>query len=377
MISFTKQQTMFGEFSVNTTTANLAIGSELMNIEHKYLLQKYFSNEGSFSVSTVGSQTLTATATLAVGAVSATLTSAWTYHTTQAYVSFTPTDDDEAGDTFLVNFTRGSTAITWPVGLSTESSTSLAVGGLQFYPAPPNYSKLKDLTITIGNLKWTPREVLTRDEWDALNVFPYYADIPDRFFVYPGGNQGVQIGIWPIPSTTGNVLTYNYKYRIPDLSIADYTTPGTISVTNGSTTITGVATTFATTTNRQLESRWIKIAQPNGDNLWYQIDSIPSTTSIILYTPYQGVTVSGSSAYTIGEMPILMEDFHDMLVWKSLVYYFTSIVDNKGKREMYEGLYNNKLELLAEYAGQKTVHVNLARRGNKPNPNLFPMSIGS
>lgn len=370
MISFTQLQTLFGQLSLNSTTGNLALGAQLMNIEHRYLLQKYFSNETSFSITTVGSQNLAATAPLLAGATTATLTTAWLYHTTTAYVSFT------SGDTFLVQFTRNSTAISWAVGLSANATAALSVGGLQYYPAPPNYSKLKTVTITNGVLKWTPDEVLSRKDWDELNVFPYYASIPLSFFVYPGGDQGVQIGIWPIPSTTGNTLTYNYKFRVPDLSIADYTTPGTVGVSQGGTIVTGSSTTFAQTTNPQLESRWIQFAQPSGDNLWYQIDAVTSTTNINLFAPYQGITVAGSSAYTIGQMPLLMEDFHDMLLWKVLAYYFTSIVDNKGKREEYEGYYKTKLELLSEYSGSNTTSVNLRGRINRLNPNLFPQDIG-
>lgn len=370
MISTTTLQSLFGKLSLNSNSDNLAFGLQLMNIEQKYLLQKYYSNEGSFSVTTVGSQSLTSTATFASGATSGTLTTAWGYHTTTAYVSFS------SGDVREVQFTRSSTSIKWAVGLSATATTALAVGGLQFYPAPPNYSKMKTVTITIGNLKWTPNEVLSREEWDKLNVFTYYADIPSSYFIYPGGDQGVQVGIWPIPSTTGNVLTYNYKFRIPDLSIADYTTPGTVSIAQGATALTGSSTTFIATTNPQLESRWIQFSQPTGDNLWYQIDNISSTTSLTLYTPYQGITVSGSSTYTIGQMPIIPEDFHDMLLWKALAYYFTSVVDNKGKREQYEGFYNTKLELLAEYSGSNAVHVNLGRRPSTVNPNLFGQSFG-
>jgi len=363
---------MYGKLSLNSTADNLALGVQLMNIEQKYLLQKYFSNEGSFSIQTVGAQTLTTTAPLNAGDTSATLTSPWPYWTTTAYVSFS------SGDTFITQFVRNSTAISWPSGLSGSATTSISLSGLQYYPAPPNFSKMKTLTITIGALKWTPKEVLSRQEWDELNVFPYYADIPNNFFIYPAGNQGVQVGIWPIPSTTGNVLTYNYKYRIPDLSIPDYTTPGTISVNQGSTTVTGTTTSFTPTTNQQLESRWIQIAQNKGDNLWYQIDHISSATDITLFTPYQGINVTNAAAssYTIGQMPIIMEDFHDMLLWKALAYYFTSIVDNKGKREEYQNYYNTKLELLAEYAGSTSVHVNLGRNINRLNPNLFPQSIG-
>ena len=292
MLSFTNLQNTFGKLTQNISSDNLALGAQLMNIEQKYLLQKYFSNEGSFTLSTVANQ--------------------------------------------------------------------------QFYKMPPNYSKLKSVTVTIGNLKWTPTEILTREEWDKLNVFPYYADIPANYFIYPGGDHNGQIGIWPIPSTTGNTITFNYKFRIPDLSLIDAT--GTASITTLTTLVTG--TGFVPTTNAQSESRWIQFAQPTGDNLWYQIASVNSATQITLFTPYQGITVI-NGAYTIGQMPIIMEDFHDMLLWRSLIYYFTSIVDNKGKRQQYQDLYNQKLELLAEYAGNKTVHVNLGRRASYLNPNLF------
>ncbi len=300
MISFSNLQTTFGTLSQNTSAANLSLGAQLMNIEQRYLLQKYFSNEGSYTTTTVAQQ--------------------------------------------------------------------------QFYKMPPNYSKLKTLTITIGSLKYTPTEILTREEWDKLNVFPYYGDIPNNFFIYPGGDRNGQIGIWPIPSSAGNTITFNYKFRIPDLSIADYTT-GTVSITTLTSAVTGSGTVFTTTANAQNESRWIQIAQSKGDNLWYQVASVDSTTGITLYAPYQGITVSGGS-YTIGQMPILPEDFHDMLIWKALVYYFTSIVDNKGKRETYQGLYDAKLEMLADYSGSNTVNVNLSRRANYLNPNLYQSNMG-
>jgi hypothetical protein len=295
MISFTQLQTTFGKLALNSTADNLTLGAQLMNIEQRYLLQKYFSNEGTYSQTTVAQQ--------------------------------------------------------------------------QFYKMPPNYSKLKTLTITVGNLQWTPTEILTREEWDKLNVFPYYADIPANFFIYPGGDHNGQIGIWPIPSTTGNTIKFNYKFRIPDLSLADYST-GTVSIANGATAVTGSGTTFTPTVNSQNESRWIQFTQPTGDNLWYQVASVNSTTGITLYSPYQGSTIVGGN-YIMGQMPIIMEDFHDMLLWKALVYYYTSIVDNRGKRDEYQRNYDAKLEMLADYAGSKTTSVNLARKASYLNPNLF------
>lgn len=299
---------MYGSFSQNTSTTNLSLGLQVMNIEEKYLLQKYFNNEGSYTTVTVAQQ--------------------------------------------------------------------------QFYKAPPNYSKLETITITIGSLKWTPKEILSRSEWDQLNVFPYYSDIPNNYYIFPGGDRGAQIGIWPIPSSADNTITFNYKYRVPDLSVADYTTPGSVSVTTLTTAITGSGTSFSKTTNSQLESRWIQfsptaVSTTAGDNLWYQIASVDSTTGVTLYQPYQGTTITASSSYTIGQMPILQEDFQDMLVWKALTYYFSSVVDNAGKRNEFEDAYNKKLKLLDEYLGNKSVNVNLGRPQPSLNPNLYGQTFGS
>lgn len=296
MLSYTQRQSLFGKLSLNNSTDNLALGAQLMDLEDRYLLQKYFSNEGSYTILTVAQQ--------------------------------------------------------------------------QFYNMPPNYSKMKTLTITDGSLKWTPVEVLSRIEWDRLNVFPYYADIPNNFFIYPGGDHGGQVGIWPIPSSAGLTITFNYKFRVPTLSLADYST-GTVSVGALGTAVTGSGSAFTPTINAQSESRWIQFAEPKGDNLWYQIQTVDSTTGITLFGPYQGSAISGGN-YTIGQMSLLQEDFQDMSLYKALVYYFTTVVDNKGKREQFQSIYNQKLELLAEYSGSSTINVNLGRRTMNRNPNLFP-----
>lgn len=443
MISFTQQQTIFADLSQNSAANNLTRAAYLANIEHRYLLLKYFNNETSYSIPTIGGNTyylnaapaIAATsATLAVawasptntisttfsdgevrnvlytngstaitwqipltgttynltanvasGATSATLSSAWASATQTSTVAFTD------GETKSITFTLGSTAISWTGGLSSTvgstiqtsvMTTAVSIGGAQFYRMPPNYSKLKTVTITVGNLTWTLNEIRTREEWDRLNVFPYFANIPQSFFIYPGGDRGGQIGIWPIPSSTANTITFNYKFRVPDLSIADYTTPGTVAVNNGSTTVTGTNTTWQITTNKGNESRWIQItpnatAANSGDNLWYQIASVDSATTLTLYQPYQGtsVTAAPASGYTIGQMPLIAEDFQDMLIWKPLVYYFASIVDNPKKAEEFQSLYDQKLALLNEYSGSNTVQVNLSPKGIGRNPNNYPYKL--
>lgn len=445
MISFTQGATLFKTLSQNSTAANATLYGQLSNIEHRYALQKYYANETSYQISTIGGNTYYITAAPNVGDISATLAVAWGSPTLNIIVTFsdgetrnvlftngstaitwqvplagtsftltanvasgatsatlastwstatqTSTTQFTDGETKSVTFTKNSTAISWTGGLiSTVGSTvqtsvmttAISIGGAQFYRMPPNYSKLKTLTITVGNLQWTLNEIRTREEWDRINTFPYFASIPDSYYIFPGGDHSGKIGIWPIPSSTSNIITFNYKFRVPDLSIPDYVSTtasvqGTVSVSNGDTVVRGSGTSFVVTTDQANESRWIQFSNvkadgtsAQGNNLWMQIYSVDSATQITLYQPYQGNTITTSSDYTIGQMPLIAEDFQDILVWKSLVHFFTSIVDNPKKREEFEDTYKEKIALLSAYSGSNTLQVNLSPKRHGRNPNLYP-----
>lgn len=368
MRSYTNLRNYFGSISQNTSTTNLTLADQMINDAYRYLLQKYFFNEASYSIQTVGNQ--------------------------------------------------------------------------QEYRLPYNFSKLKTGTVTVGSLKWNPIEVLTRREWDDLNVFPYYADIPANFYIY-----GNRFNLWPIPSTgsttivysgltgtltsgdtitegtntgtiltidtsansmqvavtigstfsagafttsggasgtivstsitAGNIITFNYQKRVPDLSLADYSI-GTVTATVDSLTITGSGTSWLTAFsptagNVELLNLWIRIPTPSGDGEWYQIASIDSATQITLMQPYQGNTVAGAS-YTIGQMPVLLEDFHDLVVYRPLMIYFSSIQKDIEKAEQFKTLYEEGIKKLDEYAGTKSLNVNLGERITQINPNLFYQS---
>lgn len=254
------------------------------------------------------------------------------------------------------------------------TTTIVTVANQQAYSLPYDYSKLKTGTITVGTLKWNPTQVLSEKDWENLTVFPLYSDIPNNFFIYNN-----QFKIWPIPSSSGNTITFNYQRRVTDLTLADYTT-GTVSATNGSTTITGAGTGFlanylAVAGSVLPLNLWIKITPPSGDGNWYQISSITSATVLTLVNSYQGGTTSGAS-YTIGQMPLLLEDFHDLLVYRPLVIYFSSINPQPQKAKEFQDLYDLGIKALDDYAGSKGLTVNLRGKINTINGNLFPQSIG-
>jgi hypothetical protein len=361
MISFTAYQTRFGQLTKNSTAANLALGSNLVADSLRYLTGQFYFNERSY--------------------------------------------------------------------------TAVTVAGQQFYPLPPQVKRLIDLTVTIGSIVWVPKHAPNREYWDSLNVIPFLQDYPSWYFVYNGN----QVGIWPTPATTGNLITMNYQIRLRDLSQADYTT-GTVTTpytttftgsvskgatsatlsgswalpsgtylinfsdneyyigtfTNGSTAVTWTTALTANVTSAikiqsatggeiiigsgttfiaDMANRWIQITAPTGDNQWYQIGNYYSATAISLLNPYTGTAVSGGS-FTIGEMPILSEDYQDLALYRALWIYFTSIVPDRSRSQLYKDLYDVGFEKLNNEYGQKvTSPVLVDQDAPVYNPNLFVRSV--
>jgi hypothetical protein len=366
MKTFTTLKNLYTNLSNNISTANDTLGGQLLSDQHRYLIQKYFDNERVYTTLTVGAQDLTLTGALTTGATSATLSSAWTYLSCQQLVVFSNSEQR------TVIFTQGSTAIRWQPALTSSATTAISTIGVQSYPIPATVSKIKNNTITVGQLVYTPAPVQSIQEWTMLNALPYTSDIPNYFYIYNN-----QVSFWPIPSTTGNVITFNYKGRVPDLSFSDYST-GTLSgLAVGGTTITGVSTawnstgSFPLTTDLGFFNLFLKISPPSGDGLWYPIQRFNSNTELVLSTPLQNAPSSTATSYVIGQLPLLQEDFHDMLVHGALMTYFSSIKIDDKQYGLYKDQYNQRLDLLKDYAANKSVNVDLGAQPVPNNPNLF------
>ena len=90
--------------------------------------------------------------------------------------------------------------------------------GVQFYPIPPQAHKIVNITLLIGNVLWQPRQCTSRTFWDALNVIQFQQEYPYYYFIWGG-----QIGVWPVPTVSTDLITINYKSRLIDLSMPDVT----------------------------------------------------------------------------------------------------------------------------------------------------------
>jgi hypothetical protein len=367
MKTYTQLVSLFTNLSNNTTASNSALGGQLISDQHRYLIQKFFDNERTFTTVTIGGESLTVTAPPNVGAISATLSTAWTNITCQQLVTF---DNSEQR---TVIFRQGSTAITWQTPLTSAcSTTEINTVGVQAYPIPANVSKIKNNTITVGQLVFTPAPIRTIQEWTMINALPYTSNIPNYYFIY---NNTVQF--WPIPSSSGKVITFNYKARVPDLSFSDYSTGTLSSISIGDNQITGTSTAWNTTggfplnTDVTIFNLYLRITPPSGDGIWYPIQRFTSDTEVLLASPIQNAPSATASAYIIGQLPLLQEDFHDMLVYGALQTYYSSIVSNDSAFKKYSTLYAERLTLLEDYAGTKSVNVDLGTQPVPFNPNLF------
>lgn len=369
MKSFTTLTNLYTSLSQNSSTANTSLGQQLISDQHRYLLQKYFDNERVYTTVTIGAASLTTTGVLAAGDTSATLSAAWTSISCQQLVVFSNSNQR------TVYFTQGSTAIRWQSGLSATATTAITTVGVQAYPIPPSVSKIKNDTITVGQLVYTPAPVQSLQEWTMLNALPYTSDIPNYFYIYNN-----QVNFWPIPSTSGNIITFNYKARVADLSFADFSTGTLTGIAANSNAITGVNTTWNTVGTYPLNidltyfNLFLKITPPKGEGIWYQIERFLSDTSLLLVSPIQNAPSTTATAYVIGQLPLLQEDFHDMMVFGALKIYFNSIVKDPGKYKLYATEYATRLQLLEEYGSTKSINVDLGQQPIPSNPNLYTYS---
>jgi len=196
----------------------------------------------------------------------------------------------------------------WP--FLERSRTVLTVASTQFAPLPYDCDMVREISVVPNgsSIRYVPKLSPSQMHWDHLNLTTFNSDIPQWYFVLAG-----QIGLWPRPSQSGNTITIIQKTRVIDLSAADYVAGTIVTATNGTAAIVGSGTTWT----KQMVGRYIRITMVDtantGDGVWYEIASVTDTTNLTLVRNYGGTSIAtGSAAYTIGQMPLLPENFQDM-----------------------------------------------------------------
>jgi len=257
-----------------------------------------------------------------------------------------------------------------------KTKTASTVASQQFYQMPPDFLWLKDLTVTVGSTTYPTTEIVDQEEWDYLNQTSQTSDIPTFIFVRPyWGVSGAEVGIFPIPASAGNTINLVYEAGDKDLSVAAYTT-GTVTMINGSATVTGSGTTFTAA----MVGRYFTITTAGGDGQWYKIASRTSNTVITLENYYDGI--SGSSLnYKIAEAFALPEEMQILPVYYALQHYFAMKKD-ADQETKYLTLFNAGLIQAKRRYGTKSRSAIIKKNpwkfsGGSVYPFYFPSEISS
>lgn len=251
------------------------------------------------------------------------------------------------------------TLMDWP--FLNRNRTVATTANTQSVPMPYDCDLVREISVipASSTIRYTPQRCADRETWDVLNLRSYVSDIPEWYFVENG-----LIYLWPVPASSNNTVYIDQRCRVIDLSVADYTTGTITSIASGGTAVVGSGTSWTA----QMVGRYIRFTYSNtantGDGLWYEIAAVPTSTTMTLTRAYGGTSIAaGTAAYTIGQMPLLPEAFHDLpWQWASAMYWQKE--SDKRAKDLFEihgmapqggrGASGRVRDLIAGYANSTT-----------------------
>lgn len=227
--------------------------------------------------------------------------------------------------------------------------TANLVENQQYYTLPADMVRVTEVRVYSNGLQYPVEQVSSEYIWNKLNIIPAVTiNIPTYFFIR-GRNE---IGLWPIPSSNADTgLVVSYEPRLADMSLSDVTNL-TVSVTNGSTTVTNAANGFLP----NMVGQWFSVTDGTDGN-WYQIVTYDNAGSIELENYYQGATnSSGTATCTIGQAPDIPEDYQLGLVYFA-AYNFYLKRNEENSAMLYKGMFDDLLQSYRETYAAKTTGV--------------------
>lgn len=252
----------------------------------------------------------------------------------------------------------------WPFTEETNTSTSTA--GQSSVKLPVNFRKLITINVTSGSIKHTPIEVSNQATFDRITAQNSgTSDQPTYFHIREGA-----LLLSPAISSADLTITTVSHIRPRDMTAADYVTGTVSAIANGAVAITGSGTTWTAA----MVGRYIRITS---EGQWYKIATRVSDTSITIDKPYEGTTIAaGSEAYTIGELPIIPEEFEDLL-WLRPVSIYYMMKKEKEESSYFTREYKDMLiDLRNQYQSQTTQNTSeIFGSYNIPNVNDYPQNI--
>lgn len=404
MLTYTGYLNRFTDLTQNNSTQNQTRGLQLVNDSIRYLVQKYYFNEQQYQTLTQAKVQVyqlpfdakdVINETVLVGGIlwqplEASSRQFWdalntipfysdfpqfSYRFKQNQIQLFPVPTS-SGDPIQINYKRrikdlsvadyktGTLSVNqWKSGGLVFTANNATISGttMSYTPLPVAGASGDAVVITAGTNITMPGGFTSGNTYYFKTISAGTASTTN-----PGNTDftctlsATQNGTAITPTTSGGV--------------APISGGPLISYNRSGTTVTGNGTTWTT----NMGGRWLNISETtsnttSGDNRWYLIKSVESSTSLTLYNDYQGQDVTAGTTYIIGEVPILPEDYQDLALYRALWIYYTSIVPNPSQAKGYQGLYEAGKSILDFEFGSKSTNPVLTPP-NAPafNPNLFP-----
>ena len=205
----------------------------------------------------------------------------------------------------------------------------------QIYQTPIDCIRVMGMTVLVSNTyQPTLKEIRSEYEWRNITSYPMESNWPAYYYML--GND--ELSLWPIPSQdVTNGLRFYYQQQDYDLSIEDVTsvtTGATVTVTNGTTTVTASSGVFTP----GLKSLWFQLTGVT--NLtWYEIVDVPNATTLTLKSAFVG-TSGSAQAWRIGQISIIPPEYADAPMHYALGNYF-SAQGNEGRSQFHLGTEDN------------------------------------
>lgn len=233
------------------------------------------------------------------------------------------------------------------------------IAGQQLYQTPVDCVRVMGMTVIVTpNYSPVLKEIRSEFEWRQITSYPMQSNWPTYYYMI--GND--EFGLWPVPSQdVENGLRFYYQPQDYDLSIEDVTSTSTgytVSVTNGSTTVTANGSAF----NTQMVGLYFQVTGVT--NLtWYEIVGATATT-LTLKSAFVGTTGSGLS-WRVGQLSIIPQEYADAPMHYALGNFFSAQgnearanqhlgQDTDGRRGMFYSMIKDCLE---EYSSSNTSSV--------------------
>lgn len=199
------------------------------------------------------------------------------------------------------------------------------VASQQDYQLPRSVLRPTGVDYLYGDAYTPLIEIASEQTWNQLNAIPSVGVGTPRFF-YPKGKD--VISVYPVPSTavTEGLRVY-YEPKQPRMIADDYTT-GTVTVTQGSTTITHSAGGFT----EAMVGRFFYTTDGTDGND-YQIVGYTDANTLTLENYYEGTSGAGKS-FVLGIVPDIPDEYIPAVVDYCLGRFYLRRGDKNGSATM-------------------------------------------